>query len=369
MTKRLLTGLSLALAVFAVVAWSSADEAAPVLSDPPMQSIGALEFADGVLFAGDSRGGTLYALQVGGGDGSRPERFEAVGDLDGKIAEMLGTSAREVFIKDLAVDQSSGNAYVSVMRGSGADAQPALFRVTPAGAIEHVAFESLEYTRLQLADAPEDTPDARRNPRLSTITDIEMLGEEVYVAGLSNEEFASVIRRASWPFEANAEATGLEIYHGAHGQFETHAPVYTFMPIELEGEAHVLAGYLCTPLVTFSLDEMKSADRMRGKTIAELGFGNVPVDMLHIDQGEEEYVLLTNSRRGSMKISMDDIRAAQKLDSIEESVGPRTGVDYLGSPLGLVVQVDNYGDGAILILERDPENGSLRLSARENRWI
>jgi len=355
------------LAIVATVAWVAPDGAA-VTIDPPLASIGALEFADGVLFAGDSKGGTVYALEVGTGSGG-PGEFTAVNDLDVKIAQMLGTAANEIFIKDLAVDQASGTAYLSIMRGSGDGAQPVLMKVTADGELHHVALETLAYTKLALRDAPKSAPDSRRNPRNSTITDIELLGDSVYIAGLSNEEFASVLRRAPWPFEDSATATGLEIYHGAHGQYETHAPIYTFMPVELSGEEHVLAGYLCTPLVTFSMDELGSADKLRGRTIAELGFGNVPIDMLHIEQDGEEFVLLTNSRRGTMKIPMADVIAAQGKPSIEERVGPRTGVDYEGSPLGLVVQVDNYGGDMILILERNPENGTLRLSARENRWL
>lgn len=365
MKKRALLGFGVALV--ATVAWVAPDGGA-VLTAPPIASIGALEYADGVLLAGDSKGGTVYALEVGSGSGTLGD-FTAVDDLDLRIADMLGTSSHQVFVKDLAVDQSTGTAYLSIMRGSGDEAAPVLMKVTPDGEVHHVEFDSLQYTRLQLADAPESTPGERRNPRTSTITDIEKLGDTIYIAGLSNEEFASVLRRAPWPFDDTARATGLEIYHGAHGQFETHAPVHTFMPIELDGTEHVLAGYLCTPLVTFSMDDLANSDKLRGKTIAELGFGNVPVDMLRVTQDGEDFVLLTNSRRGTMKIPVADIAAAQKKPSIEESVGPRTGVDYEGSPMGLVVQVDNYGDGMVLILERNPENGTLRLSARENRWL
>jgi len=368
MNGRLGAGLCLTFAAVVLVTWAAPAAEAPKLTDPPLQTIGALEFADGVLFAGDSQAGVLYGLEVGS-SGPAPEQFEAVDNLDGKIAEILGTAPQQIFVKDLAVDQASGNAYVSVMRGNGASARPALIRVTPAGTVQHVPLEDLAYTRLQLVDAPEDTPGARRNPRMSTITDIELFDNEVYIAGLSNEEFASVLRRAPWPFDGQARATGLEIYHGAHGRYETQAPVYTFMPIQLDGEPQIIAGYLCTPLVTFPLEQMRHADRMRGKTIAELGFGNVPIDMLKFESEGQEYVLLTNSRRGTMKISMDDIRAAQQHETIAEPVGPRTGVDYLGSPLGLVVQVDKYGEGAILVLERNAENGTLRLSSRPNRWI
>ncbi|NKB90364.1 MAG: hypothetical protein GKS06_19325 [Acidobacteria bacterium] len=358
---------ALGIALMAMTAWMVPGEPA-VLTNPPIASIGALEFADGKLLAGDSLGGAIYALEVSGSMGERGE-FAAVNNLDVQIADMLGTTTAEIFIKDLAVDQASGAAYLSLMRGSGADAQPALIRVDPDGTVNHVPFDALQYTTLQLTDAPDSDPESRRNPRNSTITDIELVGDQVFIAGLSNEEFASVLRRAPWPFDESASATGLEIYHGAHGQFETHAPVYTFMPLELDGEQHVLAGYLCTPLVTFAIDELENSHQLRGKTIAELGFGNVPVDMLLVTQEGEDFVLLTNSRRGTMKIPVADIAEAHRNPSIEERVGPRTGVDYEGSPMGLVVQVDTYGDDAVMVLERNPENGTLTLSVRGSRWV
>lgn len=367
MRKRALTWFCAAAAIVASAGWIYLDEEA-ALVDPPMRSIGALEFADGVLFAGDSIGGTLYALEVGSA-GMAPAEFEPVGSLDAKIAEMLGTTSSEIFVKDMAADSKSGVAYLSIMRGNGNNAEPALIKVTPDGQVHHVDLAQIAYTRHDLTNAPDDDPSERRNPRSMTITDIELLGDELFVAGLSNEEFASVMRRVRWPFAATAEATGLEIYHGAHAAYETHAPIYTFLPVDLDGEQHVLAGYLCTPLATFSLEEMRGADRMRGKTIAELGFGNVPIDMVSFEQNGEEFVLMTNSRRGTMKIPMSDIRAAQHRPSIETEVGPRTGVDYEGAPLGLVVQIDKLSNDALLILERLPENGALRLSARSSEWI
>ena len=366
MHKRALT-ICAAAAIAASFGWIYLDEEA-TLVDPPMRSIGALEFSDGVLFAGDSVGGSLYALEVGSG-AAAPEEFAAVSDLDAKIAEMLGTASSDVFVKDMAVDSNSGAAYLSIMRGSGSHAEPVLMKVTPNGQLHHMDLAEVTYTRHDFTNAPADDPGERRNPRSMTITDIELMGDELFVAGLSNEEFASVMRRVPFPFASADDATGLEIYHGAHGQYETHAPIYTFLPVELQGKKHVLAGYLCTPLVTFALDEMRDADRMRGKTIAELGFGNVPIDMVSFEQDGEEYVLLTNSRRGTMKIPMADILAAQQLPSIEEEVGPRTGVDYEGAPLGLVVQIDKLRNDALLILERMPENGALRLSLRPAQWI
>ena len=43
-------------------------------------------------------------------------------------------------------------------------------------------------------------------------------GGKVYVAGLSNEQFASTLRAIPFPFTEADKGTSVEIYHGAHGR-------------------------------------------------------------------------------------------------------------------------------------------------------
>ena len=47
----------------------------------------------------------------------------------------------------------------------------------------------------------------------------------LFVAGLSNEEFASKLRSVPYPFAAVDNGTSVEIFHGNHGQLETRSPV------------------------------------------------------------------------------------------------------------------------------------------------
>ena len=79
---------------------------------------------------------------------------------------------------------------------------------------------------------------------------LQFVDGRLFVAGLSNEEFASKLRAISFPFTGADPGASVEIYHGAHGQFETRAPVRTFVPFNVNGEAHLMAAYTCTPLVT-----------------------------------------------------------------------------------------------------------------------
>lgn len=200
-----------------------------------------------------------------------------------------------------------------------------------------------------------------------------LLQRRTLIREASNEEFASTLRRVPFPFrgevEAETETTGLEIYHGAHGQYETHAPIFSFIPYELEGETHLLAGYLCTPLVTFPLEEVRKKDKLRGKTIAELGFGNVPTDLVAYEYEDEGYLLILNSTRGPMLIEASDVREAHKRPGITTEVGPRTGVDYLTPGLRTAVQVADLDSDHLMVLDRSANNGALTLYARNKRWM
>lgn len=335
-----------------------------------LASIGALEMGpDGVLFAADSQGASVYALDVGQPKptGEPAERIE---DLDGKIAALLGTSPRDVYIQDMAVDPDTGTAYLSIHRGQGEQARPVLLRVLRDGKIEEVSLGDIRHARVDISNAPPAGEKMYRwEKRGLTVTDLEFIDGELFIAGLSNEEFASTLRRVPFPFEGDVQVTGLEIYHGAHGAYETFAPIFSFIPYELEGEKHLLAGYLCTPLVTFPLKDIRSKSKLRGKTIAELGFGNIPTDFVAYEYGGEGYLLILNSTRGPMLIKASDLQKAQKRPGITTEVGPRTGVDYLTPGLRTAVQIADLDEENLMVLDRSADNGALSLFARSKEWL
>ena len=125
---------------------------------------------------------------------------------------------------------------------------------------------------------------------------------KLIVAGLSNEEFASKLRTIPHPFAKVENGTSVEIYHGNHGQFETRSPVYAFVPYRIDNTPHLIAGYLCTPLVKFPLSSLQPGAKVVGTTIAELGNRNRPLDMIVYKKGGQEFLLMANNSRGVMKI-------------------------------------------------------------------
>ena len=64
----------------------------------------------------------------------------------------------------------------------------------------------------------------------------------------------------------------------------------------------MLAAYTCTPLVKVPVSELKAGAHVKGTTIAELGNRNQPLDMIMYQKDGKDYLLMSNSSRGVMKI-------------------------------------------------------------------
>jgi hypothetical protein len=302
---------------------------AALAESPQPASLGALEFGpEGVLFAADPKGAAVFALELGGAD-ARAEAAMKIEKLDEKIAALLGTKSDQISINDLAIDPRSGAAYLSVSRGLGADAAPVLVKAV-GGDLAVVEVSGLKSSRLPLSDAPEDKEvgEGRRraNKRLESITDLAWLDGRLAIAGLSNEEFASTLRVTNYPFTGAVGTTSLEIFHGAHGREETASPIRTFMPMDVGGEPNIIASYTCTPLVCIPLSKLEPDSKIKGRTVAELGNRNRPLDMIGYEKGGERFILMANSARGVMKVSTKDIAT---IDSITQRVaGETAGLSY-----------------------------------------
>ena len=298
---------------------------------PEFKAMTQLAFGpEGVLFIADTKAATITAVAL---DDTKPAsgatmlKAEAINE---KIAALVGTSADQILIEDLAVNPVSRQAYLAVARGRGPDAVPLLVRVKPGGAPELVSLDKVRFARTELPDpAPDAAPAPGQkggNRRLEAITDIAYVDGRLLVAGLSNEEFASTLRAIPVPFKDAVRGTSVEIYHGAHGQFETRAPVRTFVPYKIGKESHLLAAYTCTPLVQFALNELKPGAKIRGKTIAEFGNRNRPLDIIVYNKDGKDYLLLANSNRGVMKVAAEQI--TPDAESITAKVADTRGLKF-----------------------------------------
>lgn len=316
---------------------------------PDLKSAGALAFGpDGVLFVSDPQAAALFAIDTGDKADKQAPGQVAIEDINGKVASALGTGAEQVLINDLAVNPASGNIYLSVSRGRGPDALPVLLRVDRAGSLSEVSLKNVPFAKATLPNAPADAGQGRQNQRLESITDLAYLDGRVIVAGLSNEEFASKLRSIPFPFKEADAGTSVEIYHGAHGKFETRSPVRTFVPFEIKGESYLLAAYTCTPLVKFPVKELRTGTKVKGTTVAELGNGNRPLDMISYQKDGRSYILMANNKRGMMKITTEGI---DSIAAIEKKIDKTAGLAY-ETIAGLegVVQLDRLDDKSAVVI-------------------
>jgi hypothetical protein len=278
---------------------------------PEMTSIGPMIFGPtGVLFAADTQAATIYALELGDKASGGAQGAKGIDAIDQKIAGLLGTDAKEIVVTDMVVHPRTKNAYIAVMRGQGTAGKPALLRVDGAGKLDVVAFEGLAYTKVALPNAPNAGTNPQRDPRQQSITDMAFADGKLYIAGLSNEEFASKLRSVKYPFATADTGTSVEIFHGNHGQLETRSPVFAFLPYTIGKDPYLVAAYLCTPLVKFPVASLQPGTKVVGTTIAELGNRNRPIDMILYKKDGREFLLMSNTARGVMKIPTEGFASA-----------------------------------------------------------
>lgn len=330
------------------------------------KSMGPLAFGpEGILFIADTKAAAITAIATGDTKAADTKTLKIEG-INQKLAGLVGSSADQILIDDMAVNPISRNVYLAVSRGRGPDAIPVLVRVKGDAQPEVVKLESVKFSRAELPDAPTDgvvgQGGRQSNPRQESITDIAFLEDRVLIAGLSNEEFASTLRAIPFPFKTVANGTSVEIYHGAHGRFETRAPVRTFVPFKVGNEPQLLAAYTCTPLVQFPLSDLKPGAKIKGKTVAELGNRNRPIDMIVYKKDGKDYLLLANSSRGIMKISTDQIESTESIQAPVKD-GGKKGLPYetIESWKG-IDQLDRLDAQHAVVLRRG-DNGALNLEA------
>ena len=203
-----------------------------------VRSAGPITFGpDGVLFLADNISAKVFAVDVadpGPEAGSEPFDLE---NVDVRVGSFLGCQADDVIIRDMAVHPVSHNVYLSVQRGHGDAGQAVLVRIDYLdGSITDVPLDHVPVAEVPIADAPAPDDERqditlpqgaegkelqigertirilRRPIRTSTVTDMAYVDGTLLIAGLSNEEFSSKLRRIPFPFSDEVTGSNLEIF-------------------------------------------------------------------------------------------------------------------------------------------------------------
>ena len=335
--------------------------------DPEIKAIHSLAFGpEGILFIGDSQAAQVVAVDMAAAKKASNETLR-LNDLEGTLANLLGTSRDQVEVVDMAVNPENENIYIAVNHSSG---KSLLFLVNN-DTLEPVQLDTVSFSKVTLTNpVAEDAKDRRgRSLRRWAISDLRYANGKVMLSGLSNTEFASTFRSIPFPFSDTQSYSSLEIYHAAHGQYETNAPIKTFTTMELNGNAHIIASYTCTPLVVFPVNQLKTGAHTKGRTVAELGNWNTPLDIIEMEKEGQRYILLANTNRALMKINVTDIENFG--DSLTQRVPQRSdtaGVDFINLPFVNVQQLDKLSDTQFVMIQREA-GGNLALKTGNNRWL
>lgn len=376
-----LTSLALSLAMALTALPTLAQEAgkppAPKPA-PPITSMSALAFApDGVLLVGDTGAGAIFAVDLGARTKVEKAQRVDLKDVETKIAALVGSRASDIMVHDMAVDPLTFETYFSVSRNRGRwsnafdlpnDLGPAteLVKVRQDGSLQGVDLAGHAWTRAVL---PRTIAPGRKHlfkegvdPRTESITDLAFDEGTVWVAGLSNEEFSSAIWRVPYPFTgSSATVTTVENYHVAHRAWETASPVRALLPHRMDGRKVLIAAYLCTPLVIFDTEGLKDGAHVKGRTIAEFGSGNYPLDMVIARSSRGDRLFLANSNLPALTVRLDAIDQFKgALTEPVESYTAGLKADYRSGVS--LQQLDNLGDKHLLVLRRLP-GGTLDLES------
>lgn len=354
---------------------------------------GALEFSDtGTLFVGDNYNGAIYAFDMT--DGTAPGQVAPVniGDIDVKIADVLGVAKSALAINDMAVHPVTADIYISVTRIGNFESAPAIMQVSQSGKISLVDLQSLPFDVQSLdhypdqettfrprglGENPPQTRDlAKGNITLSSlaIMDMEYHDGELFVSGVAFENFLSTLRRMPYPFTDEQSAANVEMYHISHDQFETRAPIRAMSIHEIDGKMQLVAAYTCSPVVLIDLAEIVDGAQISATTLMDYGNGQ-PLDMVSYSLNGEDALFLTSNSRSPHVLTLASLNG---LDGFTPDDFPRGGqmdtsplmpAGDTGQPVmfdGMSLHIDALSDGMFVSLTRDMYTGSLNMDSNWN---
>jgi len=332
-----------------------------------LSSSGPLAFGpDGILFVSDPKAATVYAIDSKSYRSKKKSESNLYSndDVRKSIASITGKSESDVTIADMTIDPESGTLFLSAT----VDDEAKLAVMTPGADAKLISLDKVMAASTTLANAPEDkvTGEGRRasNKRLESITDVAFAEGRLLISGLTGSSPVSTVQSFEFPFRDSSTSAQVEIFHAAHGRNEDAAAIRAFIPLNIDGKPSLLAGYTCTPLVRFSLDDLQSGNKVRGTTVAELGNMNRPLDMIVYEKDGTSYLMVTNTARGVMKMKAADIaeqaEVTEKVDGGGTAGLPFEKVESLSGVVQLAKLNDQYG-----VILSETENKALKLTTIE----
>ena len=349
---------------------------------------GALEFSDeGTLFVGDNYSGAIFAFDLPAEEFSGQIMPSSIGNIDTRIAELLGVGVGALEINDMAVHPVSQDIYISVTRLGNFAAQPAIVTVTQDQQISLLDLASLSFQRQDLAEFPDSDvtfrvrgsgpmPPLPRDVAKDVVSisslaimDMEYYNGELFVAGVATDNFLSSLRRIPVPFDGSQGVTHVDMYHIAHDQYESRAPIRAMSIQEIDGEPQLVAAYTCSPIVLVPLTEIEDGAQISARTIIDYGNGQ-PLDMTPFELQGQTMLFVTSNARSPQVIPVAGLNGATPVTHVDFERGGMFDLNPLmpygpaGSAVmfeGVPLHMDLVGENFFVSMTRDAYTGSLNL--------
>lgn len=358
-----------------------------------MKFAGALEFSgSGTLFVGDNINGSIYAFDLPSDNVSKDVTPIKIDDIDVRIANLLGVGKSAVEINDMAVHPVSHEIFISVSRIGNLVAKPALIKVSQAGEIELMDLGTHEFSKQELThfpnqqvtfrprgfgDAPPLVKDLAKGAiPLSSLAIMDMVyhDNELFVSGVAYDDFLSTLRRMPYPFDGKQSATSVEMYHIAHDQYETRAPIRAMSIQTIDGKEQLIAAYTCSPVVLVPLDELVDGAKVAAHTIGDMGNGQ-PIDMIPYKFGDQNMLFVTSNSRSPQVIPLNGLNGAKVVTDKDferggkMDIGPVLPYGPMGKAVmfdGASMHADALSDKFLVSITRDTQTGGLNLDSNMN---
>lgn len=347
-----------------------------------VQSISRIVFGpDGIVFVADWKAANVHAFALDAAAPDSGKQFN-IKNLGSILAKVVGEADPE--IEDMAMRPGTDEAYVAVSVGTAKT--PAIVVVRQDGSARALDMKTAKATEAPLEMAPDGSLEFWDHipERSFTVTDMKWRDGKLYVAGLSNQDFASSLRVIPYPFQGKSAIASVEIYHASHDEIETRAPIRAMAFADLDGKPYLVAAYTCTPVVTFPLEALTNGAHVRGKTIGELGSRNTPGRMLSYsipaagDRREgagqaatTSYIIMTNIHRSADVIPLSSIASANKGPGLTSHVGrgaqPPEAIKSQKSEYAGALAIDNQNDQLFVVLRRELKSGHSQLVSFDKR--
>ncbi|UVO49955.1 hypothetical protein M0208_05250 [Sphingomonas sp. SUN019] len=351
----------------AIAATAKSKKAGIVQKTGSIGSVSRIAFGpNNTLFVADWVNSKVHALSVASAAPATGASFN-IDDLDTPLRNAFGDES--FVLEDMTARAGSSEVYVALSLGP--KKMPGIVAVTADGKVRPLDLAALKSTSAALDASPskELTFWGKIPGRSFTVTDMVWRNGKLYLAGLSNQDFASTLRILPYPFDAKAEMISVEMYHTVHNQMETRAPIRAMTFADLGGSPYLVAAYLCTPLVTIPLEALKDGAHVKGKTIAEMGYAGIPVNLINYSafnfqtQKPESYLMVANLFRESSIVPMSSVGEANAGPghSAPTPFGEIAGVKHIGAATAGVIRIADQDQKFLVALRRDLATGKAQL--------